>query len=522
MLGCCIVLGCSQDPVEVTEGESIDTRQDVNSYVLGLGHLDVAEVMPKTELACPEDECPLASQEGDLGCTYTRFGQTAQFDRFVALQPNSATLWPGSIVRGEDAQAGVLTPIGAPLAPVVFSISLENIAGSPVGTMEEPSLSAFREERNRILATEVTGATPAAIDFDVREVYGESQLSLALGASVSWPGGGEVAASFDFSSQEKKTKILVNFTQSYYTIDVDTPAQPQDFFVPDVTVEDLEPFMSAESPPVYVQSMTYGRRVIFSVETSETAQNIAAALQATYAGAVDVGASVSVEHQEMLADSTIRAFVLGGSGVDATAAINGFEGLVQYIQNGGDYSKDSPGAPIAYKLAYLDNAVTQLAFTTEYTERTCVRNRATLRAELLELTHVGGSDTGGKLELYGNVTLRHPLVDGDVVSCEVGGKVTPIWALEQGSWISLPEMSTWTPTSPVAITLEDVPIGEKQYICLSTQMLESDADELNSDDDFGTDARLISFEAGWPGEHVLQARGDQERGVDVKVRVTVE
>ena len=119
--------------------------------------------------------------------------------------------------------------------------------------------------------------------------------------------------------------------------------------------------MDDASPPVYVQSITYGRRVIFSVQTSRSATEVKAALEASYGfagGGLDI--EVSTENREVLEESEIRAFVLGGSGEDATSAINGFDGLIQYIQNGGSYSKDSPGAPIAYKLAYLDNAVTEL------------------------------------------------------------------------------------------------------------------------------------------------------------------
>src|SRR5690606_34979502 len=107
---------------------------------------------PKTQIECDES-CPPAGEEGDgLFCSYNRYTETIQYDRFVALQPNSATLWPGVVVHGHDAQFGHLNPLSAKLGPSTFSISLENIAASPVGHMSEPSLSAFREQRNAILS----------------------------------------------------------------------------------------------------------------------------------------------------------------------------------------------------------------------------------------------------------------------------------------------------------------------------------------------------------------------------------
>ena len=47
------------------------------------------------------------------------------------------------------------------------------------------------------------------------------------------------SASFDFGSTRNRTRLLVNFTQAYYTIDVDSKASPKDFFDASVTVDDL-------------------------------------------------------------------------------------------------------------------------------------------------------------------------------------------------------------------------------------------------------------------------------------------
>ena len=75
--------------------------------------------------------------------------------------------------------------------------------------------------------------------------------------------------------------------------------------------------------------------------------------------------------KEVLSNSKISALVLGGSGAAAAKAVFGVEGLGEYITSGGNYSADSPGAPIAYRLAYLDNTPTRFAFTSEYSEKVC-------------------------------------------------------------------------------------------------------------------------------------------------------
>lgn len=520
LLNACIGEAAMPQTFDQTENE---TPADVDAFIDSIPDLDLAPVEPKSEIPC-EGACPGDSQEGDLACSYTRFTETEQYDQFVAFQPNSATLWPGTVVRGADAEAGVLTPIGVELAPVTFSLSLENIAASPVGTMEKPTLSAFRDARNQILSQGVTGATPASLDFEVIEVNSSSQLSLALGANVSWPGGADIAASFGFDSSSRKTKILVNFTQAYYTVDVDTHLTPSDFFVNGTTVEDLEPWIGTGSPPLYVQSITYGRRVIFSIQTEASASEVKAALEASYGNLVEAGISVSTEHKKVLSESTIRAFVLGGSGEDATGAINGFDGLVDYIQRGGSYSPDSPGAAIAYKLAYLDNAVTRLAFTTDYAERTCVKNLADLTLDLTSLKHVSGGDAGGNIEFYGQVLVRYPTPGSPVKDCNEGGALASVWTMPDGSWVSMPEGSTWTPSAPVWIAIDGVPVEETSRICVIADMWEEDGSttELSGDDDYGIAGLLLEFGDGWAGEHHIVTQGTGTNSVDVGVKIDVK
>lgn len=520
LAGCIAKNEITEQPNDVVDDT---TSESVDEFLSDLPKLEVASSQDKTEIDC-EDVCPADEQDGDSFCTYTRYTETAQFDEFVSFQPNSATLWPGVVVQGRDAQNGLLTPVGADLAPVTFSLSLENIQASPVGEMPEPSLSSFREARNEILSQGVTGATPASLDFEIVQVNSESQLSVALGANVSWPGGPDIAASFSFDSSSAKTKVLVNFTQAYYTVDVDTPKKPSDFFADGTTVEDLEPYVSADNPPLYVQSITYGRRVIFSIQTERSASEVKAALEASYQGVVaGGGVNVSAEHREVLEQSTIRAFVLGGSGDEATGAINGFEGLIEYIESGGSYSQDSPGAPIAYKLAYLDNAVTKLAFTTDYAERTCVQNRGNVRLDLDSIKHVAGGDPGGNVELFGQVVVRYPTPTSPVTDCNTGGELAWMWLMQDGSWISLPEQTTYNPPSAQYIEIEGLPMGPDQRMCLIADMWEEDGstNELSADDDFGIAGLMLGFD-DWAGTHHVVTHGTGDNSVDVGVSISVE
>lgn len=497
-----------------------DDTDALSEYVFGLGHLDLKEWLPKTETVCGLADCPIDGQEGEEYCSYVHYSETAHAHDFVAFQPNSATLWPGNVVRGDDAQEGILTPIGLDRAPMTFSVSLESLDGSPVGHMEQPALSAFREERNRILDQGTTGATPAQIAYDMQEVYSESQVAVSVGASVDWFSG-SLSSMFDFTNKQEATKILVDFTQAYYTIDIDAPGLPSDFFTDDVTVEQLENFVTDEGPPMYVQSITYGRRVLFAVESTYSESDVRFAFEAGFdAFFVGGGVEIETQHLDILSQSHISALVLGGAGGDAVKTVSGLPGLLEYLADGGDYSKDSPGAPIAYKLAYLDNSGVKLAFTTDYAERQCYDSHVDVTGEVPKLEYQGGNDNG-TVEVFGHIEFKVS-APGDPDPCGGGGWETLFDRNDDGA-LDVPGI--WVSPNPPSKTVYDVevpPDGGQPQLCMKGHLREADNCWLFcSDDDFGT-ASLgpIPLDAGWPGDYQLEF--SDEGTVIATVRISVD
>jgi hypothetical protein len=505
------------------DGESGTTgaaeANEIDDFILGLDHLAIAELVPKTETECWGD-CSTDGQEGEEWCSYVHYSETQHAHDLVAFQPNSATLWPGNVVQGQDAEHGILTPIGLPRAPMSFSVSLESLAGSPVGHMEQPSLSAFREERNRILSAGTTGATPAKISYDLHRVYDESQTAVALGGSLEWFGG-SLSSMFNYSNNLQATKILVDFTQAYYTIDVDTPGLPSDLFTEEVSLEQIETFMGDDNPPMYVQSITFGRRVIFAVESTHSENEVRFALEAGF-NAFLAGAEIMLEtqHRTVIEESKMSALVLGGAGSDAVKTVSGFEGLVEYIQAGGDYSQASPGAEIAYKLAYFDNTGVKLALTTDYSERQCYDSAIDVTGELARLEYVGGNDDGAtSVDVYGDIMFR---IAGaaDADPCRVDA---PDWHGVFHRTQDGPQeiQGMWVPQSAPREQIFDFAVEPGDNLCLRGYLQERDDCWFCDDDDLGTaTAGPIPLSAGWAGDHILEFSADGT--VAATVRITVD
>src|SRR5213076_2024967 len=114
-----------------------------------------------------------------------------------------------------------------------------------------------------------------------------------------------------------------------------------------------------------------------------SAEEMSAALDFAYSGGVDVKGDVSVTYKDILSQSKITAFILGGDAGTAVTTIDSYDKLIALIKSGGNYSRESPGAPIAYKLNYLkDNSPARMSFTTDYDVKDCVRVSQKVRVTL--------------------------------------------------------------------------------------------------------------------------------------------
>jgi thiol-activated cytolysin len=475
----------------------VDEAGDIDSYIRGLGKL------PEQDPSVEEGPQGASQREGDYSCSTQNFKETRQYDKIVAYAANSESLWPGALIAGDAVYSGLFTQIVLPRQPMSFSVSLENIAGGRSATMTDPSLSSFRDALGGILAAEVTGATPANIYAEIEEVHSKDQLAIAIGADVDWITGG-VSASFDFNDQSKKSRYLVKYAQAYYTVDVDAPASPSAALGDGVTLDEVKTRMPEGSPPLYVSSITYGRMVLFTFESEYSAQEIGAALDFVYHGGVDVSGNVSVSYQEMLSKTKISAYILGGSGGDAAMAIDSYEALMAFIHAGGNYTRESPGAPIAYKLNYLgDNAPARLSFTEDYTVKTCERvsQQVLVKLKGIQVESAGG-DSGDDLELFGRIWAR-------------GVDEKTLFGRGEGEAVTIPQGQLWPAGGIIGETILTVEPRPGAAIVVGADL--TDSDGIFPDDSIGNQSVSAPFETGWRREVQVLLTGD-----DARVIVTFE
>ena len=110
--------------------------------------------------------------------------------------------------------------------------------------------------------------------------------------------------------------------------------------------------------PVYISSITYGRMGVITMESNYGYNEVRLAVKAAFdAKIVNGNISISNEYKKIIDESNIKIYMVGGDGSGIAESVEGFAAFKKYIIDGGYYSPEVPGVPIAFTASYLmDNS----------------------------------------------------------------------------------------------------------------------------------------------------------------------
>ncbi len=291
-------------------------------------------------------------------------------DKYVLYNVNADVLWPGNLIQGDSIETGALNPIpisGANRTPLTIFMSIVTGSGGAISeTIDDPSGSTVFQSMNNIVSQHY-GETASAFNLEISEVHNLNQVTFNLNAGYSQPGT-DISGAFNFNWSEKKERVMVKFTQQYYSMAIDNPQDAASLFEKGVTADDLAPYTGDGNPMTYIASVTYGRMLVYVYESTNTnfdlEANLNIAIQAIGQGG---GGGAEIAYQNVMNNSNVKVFSYGGSAADALAVATNFNNLEDYLVNGGELSAESPGAPISYVIRYLKNAnIVRMNNTLEY------------------------------------------------------------------------------------------------------------------------------------------------------------
>lgn len=332
----------------------------------------------------PTGQEPVTAEEtagngGLYTCTTTPYSITKNPDEIALHNPDAAVLWPGALIRGGPhltrGSLELLAVSREKRAPLGISVQGGGVLGIPGGVstiVEQPVGSTIREGINQIVANTL-GADVAvgagASSFTSVESYSSQQALLSLGLDARYLGA-EVSGRLDYSKDASQHTYTAYFVQRLFTVAIDLPERPASLFAEEVSDDDLRALgVSADNLPLYIDSVSYGRILMFSFTSSDSREQIAAALEFSYnspVGGVDGFAEAAL--QETLRTARIGIFALGGPNTGVQNLIRDGK-LASYFE--------APLAinqvePISFTLRNLgDNRLARVANTTEYEVKEC-------------------------------------------------------------------------------------------------------------------------------------------------------
>ena len=350
-------------------------------------------------------------------CRKTTYSLKKNFDRVAILRPTTGIVWPGALVKGnESLMDGIPEPIGIERSPITFSINLPGMGANGIRTVNNPAASSVQAAIDSSLDwwnnnAYVDGYVNAAnSSFHLGTSYSSKQLSLDVDLNSEWATG-SVSSQFNYYSSEQKKVVMAVFKQAFYDVIFDTPTSPSQVFSEEASLEKVKNIVDDAAAPAYIKSVTYGRIIMFRMESTSSYESSDIEAAFRYAAGYSVDGNLKATYEEILKESSIDLVTIGGNAAVATEPISSSNSSsastildrVRDIISGENavYSKNNPGVPIAYSVFYLkDNSLAKLGYTTEYTATECVttQNANTIKVYFGNFTAIKDCDGVGKGE----------------------------------------------------------------------------------------------------------------------------
>ncbi len=331
----------------------------------------------------PTGEAPVIDQETVDGilytCTTTPYSIAKNPTEMALFNPDASVLWPGALIRGgSHLSVGSLELLAlsrerrAPLGISIQGGGVLGIPGGVSGIVDQPVGSTMREGINQLVVSAL-GANVAvgagASSFTSVESHSTSQTLVSLGLDARYLGA-EASARLDYSKDASEHTYTAYFVQRLFTIAVDLPERPSSLFADGVTGGDLQALgISASNLPLYIDSVSYGRILMFSFTSTDSRERIEAALEFSYESPPGgVAGFAEADLQETLSSARIEVFALGGPNT----------GVQNLIRDGSleSYFKEELAInqvePISFTIRNLgDNRLAKVGDTTTYEVREC-------------------------------------------------------------------------------------------------------------------------------------------------------
>ena len=272
-------------------------------------------------------------------------------DEITSLQGLERYIYLGSLLKGGSLETQRYQVLINRVEPITISYSFP--AKFVVDEIGRPSLSAMRQSIvNTMNNNGMSGKQLVSFSYDINQFTYYDELKLTFASNINVASILNITVDAAKGKIAHKTGLIAKFIQKNFTVDMDIPLDGN-LLLDNDAINLMEGFS-----PVYISSITYGRMGVITMESNYGYNEVRLAVKAAFdAKIVNGNISISNEYKKIIDESNIKIYMVGGDGSGIAESVEGFAAFKKYIIDGGYYSPEVPGVPIAFTASYLmDNS----------------------------------------------------------------------------------------------------------------------------------------------------------------------
>lgn len=269
----------------------------------------------------------------------------------VVLPEYIPHVWLGNVLYRSSVADCTYRPFSVSKKPEVVTL---NLMGAEPCMINNPSYSKYASYIKQQIP-KLSFKQNDDFFFSMEQFTSYNELKSTFGSNVNI---GSLFFDSTLSSSgiehhiNKLTGIYLKFWQSSFTAIMDTPDIPF-ANIPAVLMDSA----------VYINSITYGRFGLLTLETNEEVNYAKQMLQKSFHTLFTKGSSyLTNEEKNFLNGCDFKVYLIGGNGATAVQSFYGFTGFVDHIIKG-HFSNEQPGQLIFCTFANVaDNSLARIKF----------------------------------------------------------------------------------------------------------------------------------------------------------------
>lgn len=284
-----------------------------------------------------------------------------------------AHVYPGAVIQGKSLLRGDVAPIPGSRAGGTINIVTGLITDTPKSqtvTVTAADESDVNDARSALLVSLNPTDSAGMLKYDFQSANSLRSGGLKLGLNLEGKVF-NVDANVSLDSEYKRSTVMAVIRQVYYTTTF-APAAPgaKGIWTSSVDAQALIPYCGAGNPPLYIDSVHYGRLICITASGAQSRKKIEGALKASWKAAVSGSVTISGSDSEVLDSLDVMVYTIGVPGGGQFAKLDDpAAGLADVFRSGARFNLQNPGAPIAFTCRHvLDNTLAHVGVASEYVQ----------------------------------------------------------------------------------------------------------------------------------------------------------